>query len=67
MDSLTDRDLSGVPDEYLTPAERQELKRRLKDFVMAVRKRHAGPAAAAAPQKRVTKWDPTQRARKAPA
>lgn len=63
MDSLNDRDLSGVPDDKLTPAERKELKRRLKDFVLAVRKRHASPAAAA-PKKRVTKWDPTQQARK---
>ncbi len=39
MDDLSNRDLSQVPEEDLTPAEREELKRRLDSFVDAVRKR----------------------------
>jgi hypothetical protein len=50
MDDLSNRDLSQVPDEKLTPAERQELKRRLDAFV-AVRRVPPRP-------KTVTKWDP---------
>ena len=38
MDDLSNRDLSQVPDEALTPAEREELKRRLDGFVEAIRK-----------------------------
>jgi len=39
MDDLSNRDLSQVPAEELTPAERAELKRRLDAFVDTVRKR----------------------------
>lgn len=39
MDDLSNRDLSQVPDEDLTPEEREELKRRLDSFVDAVQKR----------------------------
>jgi hypothetical protein len=46
-----------VPDEKLTPAERQELKRRLDAFVAVVRdkvfRRRVPPR-----PKTVTKWDP---------
>ena len=38
MHDLSKRDLSQVPDEALTPAERKELKRRLDGFVEAIRK-----------------------------
>lgn len=38
-DDLSNRDLSQVPAEELTPAERAELKRRLDAFVETVRKR----------------------------
>ena len=37
MDDLSNRDLSQVPDEELTPAERQELKRRLDAFIAVMR------------------------------
>ena len=37
MDDLSNRDLSQVPNEALTPAEREELKRRLDGFVEAIR------------------------------
>jgi hypothetical protein len=57
MDDLSNRDLSQVPDEKLTPAERQELKRRLDAFVAVVRdkvfRRRVPPR-----PKTVTKWDP---------
>ncbi len=39
MDDLSNRDLSQVPAEELTPAERAELKRRLDSFVDTVRER----------------------------
>jgi len=39
MDDLSNRDLSQVPDAELTPAEREELKRRLDGFVDVIRKR----------------------------
>ena len=47
MDDLSNRDLSQVPDEELTPAEREELKRRLDGFVEVIRRRvidGCGPA-----------------------
>ncbi len=39
MDDLSNRDLSQVPEAELTPAEREELKRRLDSFVDVIRKR----------------------------
>ena len=39
MDDLKNRDLSQVPEDELTPAEREELKRRLDSFVDVIRKR----------------------------
>ena len=42
MDDLSNRDLSQVPAEELTPAERAELKRRLDSFVDTVRERLIG-------------------------
>ncbi|MDH3596851.1 MAG: hypothetical protein OEU09_14995 [Rhodospirillales bacterium] len=57
MDDLSNRDLSQVSDEELTPAERRELKRRLDAFVAVMRdkvfKRDLAPR-----PKSVTKWDP---------
>jgi hypothetical protein len=53
MDDLSNRDLSQVPDEDLTPAERAELKRRLDSFVDVMRRqvfdgRRVAPRARAA-------------------
>ncbi len=59
MDDLSNRDLSQVPDEELTPAEREELKRRLDSFVDVIRKRVIDGRRPAPKPKGVTKWDPT--------
>jgi hypothetical protein len=58
MDDLSNRDLSQVPDEELTPAEREELKRRLDFFVDAVRKRVIDGRRDAPEAKSVTKREP---------
>jgi hypothetical protein len=64
MDDLNNRDLSQVPDEELSLAERQELRRRLDAFVAAMRNRvFAGRTLAARP-KSIAKWDPTKQAHK---
>jgi len=57
VDDLSNRDLSQVPDEELTPAERQELKRRLDAFVEMMRDKIFARDPAPKP-KTVTKWDP---------
>ena len=58
MDDLTQRDLSQIPDEELSPEERRELKRRFDDFVDRLRER-AGRAPAKKAKtkaKRITRW-----------
>ena len=61
MDDLSNRDLSQVPDEELTPAEREELKRRLDSFVDVMRKQvFDGRRVTPRPQS-VRKWDPAGR------
>jgi len=61
MDDLSNRDLSQVPDEDLTPAEREELKRRLDSFVDAVHKRVIDGKRAAPKSKTITNPDPAGR------
>ena len=56
MDELSERDLSAVADEDLTPEEQAELKRRLGEFVERMQlDRLAKPAPK---PKRITRWDP---------
>lgn len=58
-DDLSQRDLSGVADEDLTPEERQELQRRLDDFVARMRTRRLDTPEAAKPKpRRIMRWDP---------
>lgn len=44
MDDLHERDLSQIPDEDLSPAERRELRRRFDELLAKVRDFYAGPA-----------------------
>ena len=57
---LSQRDLSDVPDEDLTPEERQELQRRLDEFVERMQLRRLGkPEPPAKPKaRRIARWDP---------
>ena len=64
MDDLSNRDLSQVPDEELTQAERNELRRRLDAFVKVMRNRVFEGRKVAPRPKSVAKWDPTQYGRK---
>ena len=57
MDDLSNRDLSQVPADELTPAEREELKRRLDAFVAVMWNKVFTPGPAPGP-KTVAKWDP---------
>lgn len=43
MDDLSERDLSQIPDEELTPAERRELRRRFDDLFAQVRDHYSRP------------------------
>ena len=64
MDDLSNRDLSQVPDEELSPSERQELRRRLDAFVAAMQNRvFEGPTVEARP-KSISAWNPVQIDRK---
>jgi hypothetical protein len=61
MDDLSQRDLSQIPDEELSPEERHELKRRFDDLVDRLRER-VGMGPAKKPKKkpkRVARWDPS--------
>lgn len=58
MDDLSERDLSEVADEDLTPEERAELQRRLDDFVDRLRDRHGRKRPAKPKPKRIMRWDP---------
>ena len=78
MDDLSERDLSDVADEDLTPEERQELQRRMDEFVDRMQiQRHKKPSqeAKAKPEpepesktgpkcERAVPWDPASAARR---
>ncbi len=64
MDDLSDRDLSHVADEDLTPEERQELNRRLDAFVERMDLRRPGKDREKAKPKRIARWDPATIARR---
>ena len=70
MDDLSERDLSGVPDEDLTPEERQELQRRIDEFVERMQFcRLEKPGKAVKPKtapkaKRLMSWNPPSIARR---
>lgn len=58
MDDLSTRDLSQVPDEELSLAERQELRRRLDAFVAAMRNRVFEGRTVEPRPKSISKWNP---------
>lgn len=58
MDDLSNRDLSQVPDEELSLAERKELRRRLDAFVSAMRNRVFEGRTVEARPKSISKWNP---------
>ena len=58
MDDLSERDLSDKRDEDLTPEERQELQRRMDEFVDRMDLHRPGKDAAKEKPKRITVWDP---------
>lgn len=60
-DDIRQRDLSGKRVEQMTRAERQELKRRLEEFMVVVGKE---PAAGPARKPKVRRWDPAADTRK---
>ena len=62
MDDLHNRDLSEIPEEDLSPAERRELKRRFQEFINAVGGNFKTERTT--PKKRVTKWNPETHGRK---
>lgn len=64
MDDLSQRDLSDIPDEDLSPDERRELQRRLEDFVGLLRARAGKGAKAPAKPKRIMQWDPVALSRR---
>ena len=64
MEDLSERDLSGKSDEDLTPEERQELQRRLDEFVDRMELRRPGKDAEPDKPKRITTWDPAAIARR---
>ena len=64
MDDLSERDLSSKSDEHLTPEEREELKRRMDDFVDRMELRRPGKDAEPKQPKRITTWDPAAIARR---
>jgi len=58
MDDLSNRDLSQVPDEELSLAERQELRRRLDAFVAAMRNRVFEGQTVEPRPKSISRWNP---------
>ncbi len=60
MDDIRNRDLSGIPDEDLSPAEKRELQRRFNEFLTAI----GGTLKKAKPKKKAVKWDPAVHGRK---
>ncbi len=61
-DDLSQRDLSEIADEDLSPEERRELERRLADFLGRLRG-GIGVTSAEKP-KRIARWNPAAVARK---
>ncbi len=64
MDDLSERDLSGKSDQDLTSEERQELQRRLDEFIERMELRPPGKDAQQDKPKRITAWDPAAIARR---
>jgi len=64
MDDLSERDLSSKSDEDLTSDEREELQRRMDDFVDRMELRRPGKDAEPKKAKRITAWDPVAIARR---
>ncbi len=64
MDDLSERDLSGKSDEDLTSEERQELQRRMYEFVDRMELRRPGKDAEREKPKRITAWNPATIARR---
>ena len=63
MTDLHNLDLSDIPEEKLTPAQREELERRFFAFLSAMQGSIKGRKKAV-PRKVVTKWDPALHGRK---
>ena len=63
MTDLHNLDLSDIPEEQLTPAQRKELERRFFEFLSAMRGTIPGRKKAVR-RKAVTKWDPLLHGRK---
>ncbi len=59
MNDLSERDLTEVADEDLTPEERQELHRRMDAFVERMELRRPGKASKPEKPKQITAWTPT--------
>ena len=57
-DDLSQRDLSRIAEEDLTPEERFEPQRRYEDFVALLRQRAGMKAPAKKKPKRYPRWDP---------
>lgn len=64
MDDLSQRDLSYIPDEELSPEERQELQRRFEDFVGLLCARAGMRSKTPAKAKRIMQWDPVALSRR---
>ena len=64
MDDLSERDFSSKSDEDLTPEERQELQRRMDEFVERMELRRPAKDAERDKPKRITTWDPAAIARR---
>ncbi|MFQ5776299.1 MAG: hypothetical protein ACE5GS_17410 [Kiloniellaceae bacterium] len=58
MDDLSQRDLSDVPDEDLTPEERRELQRRFNEFLEQLQERREYDSATGPRPRRIMRWDP---------
>jgi hypothetical protein len=56
QDDLSQRDLSGKRVQDMTPAERQEMKRRFEEFVGAMKR--SGTPASERPKIQAKRWDP---------
>jgi len=64
VDDISQRDLSDIPDEKLSPEEREELLRRFDDFVGRLHARAGKTAKAPAKAKRIMRWDPVTLSRR---
>lgn len=64
MDDLRQKDLSNIPVQEMTKEERQELRRRFKEFVGMIRKSKEPIVGEPEKPKKVQKWDPRMMAGK---